>query len=60
MPQRVMITGISRHLAGKLAQRLESDPDVEYIVGVDLEEPEVDLESGMRFLLAPEPAHVDA
>src|SRR5207249_4726395 len=44
MPQRVMITGISRHLAGKLAQRLESDPDVEYIVGVDLEEPEVDLE----------------
>src|SRR6266516_5334166 len=44
MGQRVMITGISRHLAGKLAQRLEADPDVEYVVGVDLEEPEVDLE----------------
>src|SRR6266566_3134242 len=44
MGQRVMITGISRHLAGKLAQRLEADPEVEYIVGVDLEEPEVDLE----------------
>jgi UDP-glucose 4-epimerase len=44
MAHRVMITGISRHLAGKLAQRLEADPDVEYIVGVDLEEPEVDLE----------------
>jgi UDP-glucose 4-epimerase len=44
MGQRVMITGISRHLAGRLAQRLEADPRVEYVVGVDLEEPEVDLE----------------
>jgi UDP-glucose 4-epimerase len=44
MGQRVMITGISRHLAGRLAQRLEADPGVEYIVGIDLEEPEVDLE----------------
>ncbi|MFN2589343.1 MAG: NAD-dependent epimerase/dehydratase family protein [Actinomycetota bacterium] len=44
MGQRVMITGISRHLAGKLAQRLEADPEVEYVVGVDVEEPEVDLE----------------
>src|SRR5881396_1835415 len=44
MGQRVMITGVSRHLAGKLAQRLEADPEVEHIVGVGLEEPEVDLE----------------
>lgn len=44
MGQRVLITGISGHLAGKLARRLESDPDVEYVVGVDLEEPRVDLE----------------
>jgi UDP-glucose 4-epimerase len=44
VPQRVLITGISRHLAAKLAQRLERDPEVESIVGVDLEEPEVDLE----------------
>jgi UDP-glucose 4-epimerase len=44
VPQRVLITGISRHLAAKLAQRLERDPQVESIVGVDLEEPEVDLE----------------
>ncbi len=42
--KRVMITGVSRHLGGKLAQRLEADPEVDYIVGVDLEEPEVDLE----------------
>jgi UDP-glucose 4-epimerase len=39
-----MITGISRHLAARLAGRLEADPQVEYIVGVDLEEPELDLE----------------
>jgi UDP-glucose 4-epimerase len=39
-----MITGISRHLAGRLAQRLEADPEVEHIVGVGLNEPEMDLE----------------
>src|SRR3954452_11027905 len=44
MGQRVLITGISRYLGGKLAQDLERDPDVEYIVGVDLDEPEVDLD----------------
>jgi len=42
--QRILITGISRFLGGKLAQRLEKDPDVEYLVGVDLDEPEVDLD----------------
>jgi UDP-glucose 4-epimerase len=42
--QRVLITGISRFLGGKIAQRLEKDPDVEHIVGVDVEEPELDLE----------------
>jgi UDP-glucose 4-epimerase len=42
--QRVLITGISRFLGGKLAQRLEQDPEVEYVVGVDLDEPEVDLD----------------
>ena len=44
MGQRVLITGISRFLGGKLAQRLENDPEIEYVVGVDLEEPEVDLD----------------
>jgi UDP-glucose 4-epimerase len=42
--QRVLITGVSRHLGYRLAQRLEADDDVEYIGGVDMEEPEVDLE----------------
>src|SRR5436190_15891582 len=44
MGQRVLITGVSRYLGGKLAQDLEKDPDVDYIVGVDLDEPEVDLD----------------
>lgn len=44
MGQRVLITGISGHLAGKLARRLEGDPDVEYVVGIGLEEPSQDLE----------------
>jgi UDP-glucose 4-epimerase len=42
--QRVLITGISGHLAGKLARRLEQDPGVDYLVGVDLHEPSIDLE----------------
>jgi UDP-glucose 4-epimerase len=44
MGQRVLITGISGHLAGKLARRLEKDTEVDYIVGVDLREPVIDLE----------------
>lgn len=41
--QRVLITGVSRFLGGRLAQRLEQDPDVASIIGVDLEEPQVEL-----------------
>lgn len=44
MGQRVLITGVGGHLAGRLARRLEQDPEVEYLVGVDLEEPPEDLE----------------
>lgn len=44
MGRRILITGVSRRLSSKLAQRLERDPAVESIVGVDLEEPELDLE----------------
>lgn len=40
--RRVLITGVSRYLGGKLAQKLERDDDVE-VVGVDLEEPGFDL-----------------
>jgi len=38
-----LITGISRFLGGRLAQRLEQDPDVASIIGVDLDEPSVEL-----------------
>jgi UDP-glucose 4-epimerase len=44
MGQRVMIAGVARHLGARLAQQLEADPEIESIVGIDLDEPEVDLE----------------
>src|SRR5436190_23104553 len=44
MGHRILITGVSRHLGSRLARRLEAEPTVEAVVGVDLEEPELDLE----------------
>jgi UDP-glucose 4-epimerase len=43
MARRILITGISRFLGGRLAQRLEQDPDVEAIIGVDTKEPTIEL-----------------
>ena len=40
--KRVLVTGVSRYLGGKLAQRLQADPKLE-VFGVDLEEPAEDL-----------------
>ena len=37
--RRVLITGVSRFWGGELAQRLEADPAIEQIVGVDVREP---------------------
>src|SRR5690348_17225033 len=48
---RVLITGVSRHLGSRLAQRLEADPGVEAVIGVDTDEPEMDLER-TRFIHA--------
>jgi UDP-glucose 4-epimerase len=42
--QRILLTGIRGHLAAGLARRLESDPDVERIVGIDVAEPHFPLE----------------
>jgi len=39
----VLITGVSRFWGCELAQRLEADPEVEQIVGVDVREPSRDL-----------------
>ncbi len=41
---RILVTGVSSHWGGRLAQALEQDPAVETIIGVDAEEPTVELE----------------
>ena len=42
--KRILVTGISSHWGGQLAQRLEDRPEVETVIGVDTEEPTVELE----------------
>jgi UDP-glucose 4-epimerase len=42
--KRILITGISRYWGGRLAQALEAFPEVEAVIGVDSEEPKVELE----------------
>jgi UDP-glucose 4-epimerase len=42
--RRVVITGISNQWAIELARRLERDPSVELIAGIDTEEPPADLQ----------------
>jgi UDP-glucose 4-epimerase len=42
--KRILITGISRYWGGRLAQALEAFPEVEAVIGVDNEEPQVELE----------------
>jgi len=44
MGRRVLITGVSRFLGAHLAKRLERDPDVEMIIGVDLQPPLTDFD----------------
>lgn len=41
---RVVITGVSTHWGSELARRLERDPRVESVVGIDLREPAAELE----------------
>ena len=42
--KRILITGLSTYWGGHLAKALEADPSIEAIVGVDNEEPSVELE----------------
>src|SRR5438552_5760248 len=44
MGRRVLITGLSSFWGGRLAQAIEHAPDVETIVGLDIEEPKIQLE----------------
>src|SRR3954465_11147360 len=42
--RRILVTGLSTYWGGRLAQALEAFPEVEAIIGVDNEEPNVELE----------------
>jgi UDP-glucose 4-epimerase len=42
--RRILITGIASYLGSELARRLETDPDVEHIVGLDTRKPRASLE----------------
>jgi UDP-glucose 4-epimerase len=42
--RRVVITGVSSHWGTELARRLERDPDVSYLAGIDSVAPAADLE----------------
>jgi UDP-glucose 4-epimerase len=42
--RRILITGVGSYLGGLLAARLERDPEVEAIVGLDTRRPHVELE----------------
>lgn len=44
MGRRVLVTGLGTFWGGRVAQALESDPDVDVIVGLDTREPKVELE----------------
>ncbi len=42
--RRILITGLSSYLGGRLAQALEGEPEVEAIIGVDAEDPRHELQ----------------
>ncbi|HVE69147.1 MAG TPA: NAD-dependent epimerase/dehydratase family protein, partial [Solirubrobacteraceae bacterium] len=42
--KRVLVTGLATYWGGRLAQRLEKDPAIDVIVGVDSRDPRVELE----------------
>jgi UDP-glucose 4-epimerase len=44
MGRRVLVTGLGSFWGGRVAQALESNPDVDVIVGLDTREPSVELE----------------
>ena len=42
-PRRVAVTGVASHWGAELARRLERDPSIEAVIGIDAVEPRVDL-----------------
>ncbi|HLF70101.1 MAG TPA: NAD-dependent epimerase/dehydratase family protein [Actinomycetota bacterium] len=51
MGKRVLITGVSKFLGASLARRLQDDPEVDYVAGVDLRPPPFEL-PGVEYLRA--------
>jgi UDP-glucose 4-epimerase len=49
--RRVLITGVSRFLGLRLAKRLEHDPLIEQVIGVDLDAPPIPID-GLEFVRA--------
>lgn len=49
--RRVLITGVAGFLGLRLAKRLEDDPDIDHVVGVDLEEPPIRIKN-LEFIRA--------
>jgi UDP-glucose 4-epimerase len=43
-PRRVVITGVATELGSELARRLERDPTIDYVAGIDTEPPAAELE----------------
>lgn len=42
--RRILITGVSSHLGSEVARRLEADPEVDYVAGLDTRPPRARLE----------------
>ncbi len=42
--RRVLVIGVANHWGAELARRLERDPGIEYLAGIDVEPPPADLE----------------
>ena len=42
--RRILVTGLGTFWGGRVAQALESDPTIDVIVGLDREEPTIELE----------------
>ncbi len=42
--RRILITGLSSYLGGRLAQALEREPEVEALIGIDVEDPRHELQ----------------
>jgi UDP-glucose 4-epimerase len=56
--KRILVTGLSTHWGGHLAQALERDPEVETIIGVDRKPPKVELERTEFVQVADSQTHI--